>query len=332
MMLHYRQMRPNDVGRCVEIVAANPILSARYGNAISQLGKTWLRLLGSDGFTAVVFEESQGRTVRLLGAGVSVFVSDGFLCELKTPPFFWVGPEIIQRTFRRESPVLSDQQVREANTRGGLNLLGWHGATSVEDGKRIEVLNLIFGSFIELHRGFLVKELIGQADSPEMVHAIANSGGCFFDPKFCRFVDSLPSSPEDIVSRPHVMGSTREMAFAKPWLSGTSIFSYQPPVFTFRRSEQRLLAAALQGGTDEDLADELGISLSFVRRTWLSVYERIAAHRPGFFREGMNDDGKSRRGKEKKHRLLAYLGDHPEELRPLSRKLLQTSAKVQSAR
>ena len=32
------------------------------------------------------------------------------------------------------------------------------------------------------------------------------------------------------------------------------------------------------------------------------------------------------RGKQKKQRLLAYLREHPEELRPVSRKLLQQEA------
>lgn len=318
-------MRPNDVGRCVDILAIHPLNRPRYGPAISELRETWLRLLGSEAFTAVVFEELHGSHFELLGAGVSVFVSDAFLHEIKTPPLSWIGPEIVHRISRRDSPVLTDRQLREANTRGGLNLVGWHAVTSIENARRVEVLNFIFGSFIELHRGFLIKELIGQADSPMGVEAIANSGGGFFDPALGRFIDSLPASPEEIVNIPHVMGETREMAFAKPWLLGTSMFSYQRPVFAFRRSEQRLLAAALQGGTDEDLAEELDVSLSFVRRTWLSIYGRVGTCLPGFFAEELNENGRSGRGKRKKYRLLAYVRDHPEELRPLSRKLLLTS-------
>lgn len=324
MTLRYRQMRPNDVGRCVDILAAHPVNRPRYGSAISELGKTWLRLLGSEAFTAVVFEELHGDKFDFLGAGVSVFVSDAFLREIKTPPFFWIGPEIVRRISRGDSPVLSDRQLREANTRGELNLIGWHAVTSVENARRVEVLNFVFGSFIELHRGFFIKELIGQADSPMGVEGIANSGGGFFDAALGRFVDSLPACPEQIVNTLHVMGETREMAFAKPWLLGTSLFSYQRPVFAFRRSEQRLLAAALQGGTDEDLAEELGVSLSFVRRTWLSIYDRVGTCLPEFFAEELNENGRSGRGKRKKYRLLAYVRDHPEELRPLSRKLLLT--------
>lgn len=327
MPLRYREMQPKDVSRCVEIVATNSILKPRYGSVISQLERCWLELLGRQAFTAVVFEEMDGGSRRLIGAGISAFLSDAFIREMKTPPLTWVGPEIVRRSSVGNSPVLSDKEVAESNTRGGLNLFGWHGATSVEDGNRVELLNTFFGSFIELHRGFLIKEVLGQADSAGMIGAMLNSGGGYFDPEFYRFVQSLPATPEDVLSKPHLMGQTREMAVAGAWLSGSSLFSWQPPQFGFRRSEQRLLASALQGGTDEDLSHELNVSLSSIRRTWLGIYERVSAREPQILGEPLHSSiAVPSRGKGKKHRLLAYLREHPEELRPVSRKLLAKSA------
>lgn len=327
MALRYRQMQPKDVATCVQIVASNSILRPRYGNTISELESTWLRLLSSEAFTAVVFEESGAGGSKVVGAGISVFLSDAFVREMKAPPLIWVGPEIIRRVSCGNSPVLSDKQLAESNTQHGLNLFGWHGATSVENGNRVEVLNTFFGSFIELHRGFLIKEVLGQADSVGMVSAMSNSGGGYFDPKLQRHVQSLPASPEEILSRPHLMGQTREMAIAGAWLSGSSLFSWQPPQFGFRKSEQRLLTSALQGGTDEDLSNQLNISISSVRRTWLGIYDRVAAHAPEILGDSLQPGNTlSGRGKSKKHRLLAYLREHPEELRPISRKLLATTA------
>ena len=327
MPLRYREMQSTDVSRCVEIVAENPILKPRYGPAISELEECWLRLLGTLAFTAVVFEEMGSGSWHLIGAGISAFLSDAFIREMKTSPLIWVGPEIVRRISAGNSPVLSDKQVAESNTQGGLNLFGWHGATSVEDGNRIEVLNTVFGSFIELHRGFLIKEVLGQADSVAMVGAMSNSGGGYFDPELQRYVQSLPSSAEDVLSRPHLMGQTREMAIAGAWLSGSSLFTWQAPQFGFRRSEQRLLISALQGGTDEDLSNELRISLSSIRRAWLAIYERVAAIAPEMLGEPLQTGPSvTSRGKGKKHRLLAYLREHPEELRPISRKLLVRTA------
>jgi hypothetical protein len=323
-MLRYRPMQAKDVARCVEIVAENAFLAPRYGDAMADLEKTWLSLLGRVAFTAVIFEESvDGDGYRLIGAGISAFVSDSFVQDIKKPPIGWIGPEIVRRVSGGNSPVLSDKEVAEANTSGGLNLIGWHGATSVEDAKRPDVLNAVFSSFIELHRGFLIKELLGQADSPDVLQSMRNSGGYFYDSELRKFVPTIPGTPEEVARRPHLMGSTRELALAGTWLSGSALFSYQPPRFFFSRSEQRLLQAAMQGSTDTELSEDLGVSSSYVRRCWLSIYGRVASRAPEVLGQAAAADYKNAnpaRGKSKKYRLLAYLREHPEELRPVMRR------------
>jgi hypothetical protein len=104
-------------------------------------------------------------------------------------------------------------------------------------------------------------------------------------------------------------------------------FSLRSPQIGFSRSEQKLLSAALRGGTDEELSDELVISLSAVKKAWSSVYDRAAEHLPDSIlaveteEERRNGD----RGKQKKQRLLAYLREHPEELRPCARRTREES-------
>ncbi len=329
-MLHYRPMQAEDVSPCVAIVAANAFLAPRYGDAIADLEETWLSLLGQIAFTGVIFEESVNAGAhRLVGAGISAFISDAFVSEIKKPPLGWVGPEIVRRVCNGDSPILSDKEVAQANTRGGLNLFGWHGATSIEDAKRPDVLNFVFNSFIAVHRGFFIKELLGQADSPEVLQSMHNSGGYFYEPQLGTFVPSMHGTPGDLCRRPHLMGSTRELALAGTWLAGSAIFSYQAPRFYFSRSEQRLLQAAMQGSTDVELSEELNVSASSVRRCWLSIYDRVAAAAPqvlGQHEQQNRDAASAVRGKGKKHRLLAYLREHPEELRPLSRKGTQAVA------
>src|SRR5215475_13015188 len=197
MTIRCRPMRPFDVYPCAEIVAQHPMLSSRYEATLADLGSVWRGLLGSEAFRAYVCEDLRD-CPRLVGIGCSAIISDDFLMEAKTPPFFWIGPELTRRVCRGQSALLSDKQVR----------------------------------------GF---------------------------------------SP----------------------------------------GEQRLLLTALLGGTDEDLADELGISLSAVKKAWLSIYERVSIYDPKLVPSpAPNEEGIPERGKMKKHRLLAYLHDHPEELRP----------------
>jgi DNA-binding CsgD family transcriptional regulator len=95
-----------------------------------------------------------------------------------------------------------------------------------------------------------------------------------------------------------------------------------PPRFGFIRSEQRLLSCGLDGGTDQEIADTLGISLVAVKKRWRAIYERTGAIAPELAPDLPPGDGRSgERGKAKKQRLLAYVREHPEELRPVSRNL-----------
>jgi len=97
------------------------------------------------------------------------------------------------------------------------------------------------------------------------------------------------------------------------------MFMYDPPRFGFARSQQRLLIAALHGGTDEDLAEELGISVSAVKKAWQSIYAKAEA--AGV--EAWTNRDSDERGKERKRDLLDYVRTHREELRPADLKLVK---------
>ena len=126
MSFRWRAMQPKDVAGCTEIIATHPVIGPRYGNAIKGLKRAWLRLLGSEAMTTAVFEEIDENRVQLAGVGVGVFVRDNFLRELKAPPQFWFGPVLVRRILDGDSPVLSDKEVRAANSgeEGWLRLLG----------------------------------------------------------------------------------------------------------------------------------------------------------------------------------------------------------------
>ena len=334
MTIRYRPMRRKDVRECVDIVAAHPIVGPRYGSAIADLRAAWSRLLAGDGFcSATVFEEKIGDRANTVGVGVSVFASDEFLREAKKPPSFWIGPELAKRVARGDhSSLLSSNQVREANSREGLNLVVWQATVREQHMQRVEVWDAFMKAGIEQHRGYRLKELlVAQAESVEHLLGLRHTGGFFWDGKNQRYGDLPECNLQEIIRAPHVAGITREIAFSRPLESITSsiggLFLYQPPRFGFSVSEHRLLHSALAGGTDEELSGELGISLSTVKKTWRSVYDRVAACMPELIPSNSQPDGEaSKRGRDKKQRLISYLREHPEELRPVSRKLLQQTA------
>jgi hypothetical protein len=180
MAVHYRSMRPNDVPKCVEHIARHPVLGPRYGSLIKDLPAVIRASLGRDSLRGSVFEEFQGSTTRLVGAGLAVFVSDEFFEELKTTPFFWLGPELVKRISRGDSPLLTDAAVRHANSTVGLNLVVWHNTIHPDDLRRAEVGTPTMTAFDEHYRGFRLRELIGQADCLDQLQGMRVAGGFYF--------------------------------------------------------------------------------------------------------------------------------------------------------
>lgn len=322
MTIRCRAMRPKDVVGAAAILASHPVVAARYQTSLDQLRSAWLQLLGCEAFCGRVFEEFEGDTPRLIAAAASVFTSHKFVRELKAPPFFWIGPELAMRVAHGQSPLLSDREVAAANAEGGLNLVLWQLCINPKDTQRNEVRTQVLTAFFDMHRGFRLNELIGlQATFLEEPGWTMDGGAFFLSPSSGSYVKTIDMSSDKVLSTPHVFGLTRDLAHSRmSWLS--SLFYYDAPQICFSRSEQKLLSAALHGGTDEELSDELVISLSAVKKAWSSVYDRAADHLPESIltveteEERRNGD----RGKQKKQRLLAYLRDHPEELRPYTRK------------
>lgn len=333
--IRHRPMRSSDVRECVGLVASHPVQGLRYGRAIADLSAVWLRLLtcGLPNTSAVV-EAQAGARSKIVGVGVSVFVSDDFMRQLKSLPSFWIGPELTKRVKRGDSPVLTERQVREANTRGGLNLVVWQGTICKEEMQNSEVGRGMMRAFIDVHQGYLLKELVGQGESLGQLEGLRLSGSKVWNFAVGRYAD-LCENAEEVLRKPHVIGMTREIATGRPGSWGGwagMLFLYRQPQLGFRHSEQRLLLSALDGGTDGELSDKLGLSLTTVKKTWRAIYDRVAACIPDMIpADSREEKALPERGRAKKQRLIAYLREHLEELRPVSRRILQQQAAARNS-
>ena len=85
--------------------------------------------------------------------------------ELKTPPDFWVGPELTARIVRGICAFLTRKQLREANSRDGLNLVCWENCFLPEYEDKGEVQRYMMTGFIESTRGYLWK----RSDQPAVL-------------------------------------------------------------------------------------------------------------------------------------------------------------------
>jgi hypothetical protein len=320
MPFRWRPMQPDDVAACANIVRDHPVVGPRYGLGIEHLERIWRRLLSSEAMTTAVYEEHTDHGIALAGFGVGIFVNDDFVRELKTAPLFWFGPALCCRTIAGSSPVLSDREVRAANSGDGLNELVWEALPSPGFADRSELYHLMGQAYVEIHRGFRFKEMFApQAESPERLEWAIDAGGLLWNPVSENYSGPTAGEIRAVVAAPHVVGLTREMEFHRPgsWIG--SLFDYEPPRIGFTAGEQRLLRCAItdRAFTNETLATTLRISLSTVKKTWLSIYDRVAERAPDVLGERVLRTTLEKRGKDKVRLLLRYLEEHPSELRPI---------------
>jgi hypothetical protein len=328
-MIRFRPARPADINPCVKFVADHPVLGPRYGSTIEQLGVVWGGLLGSDALFSLVSEEADsGGVGRLICAQVASFITDDFAAELTKPPLKWIGPELVNRCLHGPTPVMTDAEVRKANSTSGLNLLIWPTCPRHNFENLPELLQGSQTLFFEAYRGFNLNRLQAQATHPLELRMAINSGGWYLRNIASTFSQSFEEPSELISLQPHMLEVTREKAAAQPGTWANLFFAYRKPVIGFARSEQRLLSAALQGGTDRELSDLLGVFLSAVKKMWASIYLRIQTREHVDIGMELGESLDGDRGKEKKQKLLAYLRDHQEELRPHSLRLLQNGSRA----
>ena len=317
MRLRRRPMTLRDAQPCAELIASHPLECERYGELAEQLPSAWKQCLRNGSLITVVLEDVQSAKPSLEGFGVSAFVNDEFLHSCKMPCMRWIGPELVRCLMRSDSPVLGQKAIRDANSTAGLNLASWASILCPQnESDRTQVQIELMSAFMQEHCGFKLKEIIGQQNERIMMEVVSNSGGLFWNCAQERYVEIHNFDVEEVLQHPFILGATPETA--RQHLSWTTtLFQYSPPRMYPKPAEQKLLSAAIRGLKDEELSCELGVSLSFIKKTWSSIYNRAAEKLPELSLE-IAAGSVPQRGKEKKQRVLTYVREHAEELRPIS--------------
>ena len=136
----------------------------RYGPLFGQLPGIWASLLSKgQAISAIVEDLDAPKNDSLLSLGLDVFISDEFARQAKTSPLFWIGPELIRRIEKDESPILDLAAIRRANSRDGLNLVIWEvDCRPVPENEFLAIATDLTNTFFRYHAGFKIKEVMAQ--------------------------------------------------------------------------------------------------------------------------------------------------------------------------
>ncbi|MBN9500776.1 MAG: hypothetical protein J0H02_03195 [Armatimonadetes bacterium] len=279
-----------------------------HRDLFQQLPEAWKNLDQKEAIPFAVVERiTPRRPPRLVAHGASVFVNDEFLERLKEAPF--VAAQVTRDALSANNGVLGLKDIREGQARGDLNLLLLHaqyldaptGAMGMAS-----VYEVLARSFFEHHRGYRVKQCLIEAFSGEAVAHHLGSG---------LFVRANHNSPAATPEAPWLLGVTREESAQNPGARIAPLFLEYPIRLGLRRVHREVLSLALLGMVDEEIANELSLSHSAIKRRWESIYDLVDQNGADLVWGGRMQVS-TVRGPERRRHLLNYLREHPEEMRP----------------
>jgi hypothetical protein len=284
------------------------------------LPEMWRTLLSKGAMLlCLVAERAKLVGSRIVSFGAIVFVTDEFCSEARSkfPPY--LGVELTRQYLSRQLPALNREQVAHANAGDGLNVMVCFEG-SVQDGLSNEQLFTVRAKQSEaLHlalSGYRVKEFLANSIGANTSQWMLDAGARLRRDYSNYFRKNHVPRPESS-RRPYLIGLTKQEAVTHPGSNLAGLFVYTTPRFHFNRSHRVLLRHALMGETCEELATSLSISPWTVKKRWHAIYDRVTdVDSEVLPRPIAYGPHATSRGPERRRRLLNYLRQHLEELRP----------------
>src|SRR5262249_40550756 len=313
--------RKADVPDLASCLALHQSLDLPYVETNRRILPNVWRALFSNGAMQIFLVEDRSRPAgsRVVSFHAFIFVTDEFCSDARSTLLPYLSVELARRYCSRLLPVLNREQIAKANANDGVNVVmcceGW-----TQDGFSPEqTLAVLEKQGEALHlalRGYRIKEFLAEPIGRERSQWMLDAGARIR----CDYSDYFRATgfPETESSRqPLLVGLTRSEALTHSGGNIAGLFIYTAPRFHFSRSERVLLEHALVGETWEQLAASLCVSTWTVKKRWHAIYDRVS-----------DVDGELlppptaygacavSRGSERRRRLLNYLRQHLEELRP----------------
>ena len=286
------------------------------------------RLIAEERIRALLIEEHDIKSAawRLVGCGISAFVVPSALDHhLADPRPFLLGGLLFQER-AGANQFLGPAQIGRANAGDGLHLvveyaqLNWDFA----DPHWRVVAAIAHTEYRRHHTGYRLQRVLQEGWT---AHEGMYLGAGY------RAHSRLDIAPDVAGARADLSGggcgartlfyADKDESFTRaPGLPVTSAFDFIEPKCGLAPGEQRVLAAAVGGMTDGQIAELLKISLNAVKQSWRSIYARIADTAPFVIPPEDEDSSDGKRGPEKRRRVIAFIEEHPQEIRPYLRSVL----------
>lgn len=278
------------------------------------------RLISEEVLRGVVVQylDDPSRRPVLAAFGLTGFLAESYAAQYLASPYphLEIGLFCQAQQSGGCGPFLSHDQVADGNAKGRLTALPllWLQRSNDPTDPEAQALQLASQqSFLHIHRGYRLARVLKETSADR---AEAFRAGGFRERSRIPAGTPLPFS-EGSSRQEHVVFEARRSDFEGllPGSMVSHVFVYRQPQCNFTRLEKQVLERAADHLTDEEIASALGIKPGAVALRWRSIYARVAERVPSWL-DAEASAGSAARGKEKRRRVIAFVSEHPEELRP----------------
>ena len=302
--MNWREVQETDLAECLSIeprVLGDEIAGRECALTV---WKHWTR---TKSFNSAVIEAATPHCPKhKIAFGSSIFVTPEFATQELQHPQPGLNSRIIASVVAGKSVVLLETNLCGIRNRNPLDLVilscnYLYEAMTPEQTIQAEMILPV--AFAQAHVGYRLNRILSETVSESQYRAHDSSG-------VWRTVTKYPDCGHTLIVL------TEKEAFATSGSVAAPLFQYREPVLYLRDTEKQLLAEAINGETDYELAARMSLSLPSIKKRWASLFDRIADTRPDLLPDADQRGWHESRGPQKRHRILAYVRSHPEELRP----------------
>ncbi len=295
---------------CRENLAACLEIEPRHlGNALvgsEQAFANWSELINRRSFNSIVVEDDTARGRRPIAFGASVFATTQFVDDELSEPRPGLESRLIASLSSPRPAILSDEEVTNANVSKPMDVIILGGSwlpqgITPEQVKQVQML-LPF-NFVECHTGYPLHRILTETVT-QFQHEFQMSAGVF------RRIRSYPDGERALTMMNESSARSVSGSLA------AKLFDYKAPVLGLRDTEKQLLSQALRGGDDVQIAARVHLAIPSVKKRWQSVFSQFENVLPDVLHEAGTARELNHRGTQKRHHVLTYVRQHPEELRP----------------
>jgi hypothetical protein len=312
--MRYRFARQTDLATLESFISTHLRMPGEHREALPRL---WQKLSADGRLRMTVIDDPELPEKDAVQAiAVSCFVHDAYFQEYLGDPRPGLASQVYERVLGGDSPVLTDREIRLANTGAGLHLVMLHFALrnpDLDDPQVQQLMVAVNAAFFFFYGGYRLRSAMQEVYGRQAAEYM-QAGGFHIVTDFAGSFEGSKAPDERL--HPYLLLLRKEQVQPSVVNPLSFLFYPVPPRIHFTPAEQKVLELALLNQSDQDICDDLGVSLDTVKKTWRRIFQRAARIMPTVMAPDSSGDSGAFRGVEKRRHLLDYVRIHLEELRP----------------